>query len=827
MVARHSAALGLAFAASGFAGLGYQVTWGRILARSFGASAPALATVLAVFMGGLGLGAWLAGRRADAWSVSRALQVCVGLEVLVAALGLLAPFTLGLGGDAYAWLAGGLGFGPLARGVARALTATLALGPATVAMGMSFPILMRVGERAGATARLAGMLQGANVVGAVLGAWVTGFVLLPELGDSLTSRICAAANVLAALVLLGPARRPTPAPAAPASREGRPPEMGLLLIAFSTGALVLGYEVVWSRVLLPLFVGTVYASSAMLGTVLLGLSLGAWIASAIGDRVPDPRTTFGLLAALAAALAALGLHFMPEIVRPAIRLLRDAPDRWLAEWALPTLLSAPVVLPPSVVAGVAFPIGLRAATEHRHVASASGWLLAANTLGSIVGALGVGLFGLGVLGARGSAVALALAAGGWALLTVRRRAFAAVAAVGIVGIALLVPQLDPRVFAGGVLMLPRGVQDRILATGLGARTYTQLEYAAEGPGTTVFVEETPVGRSVFIGGRPVASEQPDDLRNQYLLGHLPALLHGAPRRSLVVGLGAGTTAGALSLHGPVDVCELSPVVEGAARRFADLNHGVVDREGVRLIFEDGRTFLRARTETYDVISVDPVHPHVAGAAALYTEDYFRAVRRRLAPGGVAAHWLPLYQLSWGDVAGVLRAWREVFESGVVYLAGYDAVLLARPGHDALARASDLAEGFERARADLARVHLGTPARLAATASIGPDALRRLVADAPRLRDEHNWLEFTAATHVRASSPEPMRRLVEARRSSPPEASADERRAHASYTTYLQAFVSLWQGDRERADALVRRGLAEDPESAGLRWLAGEDSLGTP
>jgi spermidine synthase len=390
-----------------------------------------------------------------------------------------------------------------------------------------------------------------------------------------------------------------------------------------------------------------------------------------------------------------------------------------------------------------------------------------------------------------------------------RRRVAVLGALATAFVFSLRPELDPRLFAGGVHM--QSPKQHALLAELGPEMRmigSELLYAAEGPVTTVLVEKRWGTRTFFVGGRPEASDIPMDMRNQYLLAHLPALLHGHPRASLVIGLGSGMTAGCLSLHGQVDVAELSPEVRRAAATFADLNHDVTRNPRVHIIFEDGRTYLATRKKRYDVITVDPIHPYVAGASTLYTADYFESLRKRLAPGGIAAHWLPLYQLEWRDVAGVLRSFQHAFPDAMVYLAGYDAILIGGAG-PALPPAERLRWGFEAedVRADLRRVYIDSPELLAATASVPAAELRALVGAGPLLTDDHTWIEFTAPKMAMTRVSVVLPKLIRARVAARAGATGDELLARSAFDATLRAIDDTQQGAAggfSRLEAAARR-----------------------
>jgi spermidine synthase len=249
---------------------------------------------------------------------------------------------------------------------------------------------------------------------------------------------------------------------------------------------------------------------------------------------------------------------------------------------------------------------------------------------------------------------------------------------------------------------------------------------------------------------------------------------------------------------------------------------VVDHPRARIHIEDGRVFLATRDTRYDVITVDPIHPYVAGASALYTRDYFAQVKRRLRPGGVVSHWLPLYQLGPAEVLGVLRSFADVFEDATVYNTGQDAILIGGAGPD-LPGSERVLAGFGLAgvREDLARVLIDSPEQLVALATLPNSAVRELTARAAPITDDHTWIEFTAPRYFQAPT---LSNVTVLSRLRPPKrdgAGAAERLARDSYAVVLRATVMSPGADLV---ALLEGAVARDPDSRELR-LRLENSRG--
>lgn len=821
-----------AFALSGAAGLVYEVVWTRTFARTLGVTSAANATVLAVYLGGLGVGAWLAGARIDKLARDRAARVYAALEAVVALCAIGSPWVI----DALyrGWAALPLEPASFARTLSRPLVALLVLAVPTLAMGATLPALLRATSQlfSSSRAQLSG-LYAANTLGAMLGSLGAGYVLVPRFGNATAIRLGSAGSIAAAILALLVARAAaraegerdagssTPTPSSGEANSSDP--RWIAALSFACGAMMLGGEVLWSRTLVTALGATIYAVSSVLAWVLAGLTLGAvsvrwmrWI-----ERDEQAAGALRWAAALT-ALASIGsVHLGP----------------WMAQWALrwgeaqalrgawlPIAVTAPVALVPALFSGAAMPLAIRALGGGSS-ARASAIVYGANTLGCVLGSLIVGLWAIAAVGTRASSIALALLGLLVAVLAMARderaaskRAAVLCAALGA-GLAASAPSVDVRVWAGGTHMFPQQMRRLIAAEGFEARAAAgRVLYASEGAESTILVERLRNHRTFFVGGKPEASDDPEDMRNQYLLGHLPALLHGRPTRGLVVGFGSGMTAGALAVHSKVDVVDLSPPVRNAARIFADLNHGAADHPDITVHHEDGRAFLLSARRTWDVITVDPIHPYVAGAATLYTRDYFALVRSRLSRGGVAAHWLPLYQLRWEDVCGVLRSFGDVFADASVYLTGGDAILIGGAG-ESVADPERFRQGYSNpiVQQDLARVWLDTPERLAATSCCAGATLRRAVSWAQPITDDHTWIEFTAPSSAQRYTPDNVRFLsnLGAAIQAPSEAA---RRARATYHFILRAQLDRWAVQVDRATALAEfeAMFAADPSSVELR-----------
>ncbi len=230
------------------------------------------------------------------------------------------------------------------------------------------------------------------------------------------------------------------------------------------------------------------------------------------------------------------------------------------------------------------------------------------------------------------------------------------------------------------------VPGRLIAFGRSVNSWDSIKrflYLEEGATASVAVTEGVAGAKQFhIAGKVEASDMDVDMRLERMLGHIPALLHPRPRSILIVGVGAGVTAGALSIHPEVErivICEIERVVPESARLyFGDENHHVFDDPRVELVFDDARHFLQTTKETFDIITSDPIHPWVRGAATLYSLEYLQLARAHLNPGGVVTQWIPLYETDLRSVKSEIATFAQVFPDTTLWNPdlleeGYDLV----------------------------------------------------------------------------------------------------------------------------------------------------------
>jgi spermidine synthase len=695
---------------SGTCALIYEIAWFREFRLVFGASTSANAAVLAVFVGGLGIGGLLLGKYAD--RAERPILLYAKLEMIAAVLAALTPAFLWITRKAYIAIGGSDAVGPFGATALRlALTMVVLFAP-TFVMGGTLPAAVRgIETEADPRRRGVGLLYGCNTLGAVFGTVLANFVLLEAVGTRSTLWFAAAANFAVALAARAmgqnmPAITTSSAPvkvtvvakgtdvktqSAPADGAGanepasaasspKSSDGAALSPAFVLGAsAAVGFafflmELVWYRMLGPLLGGTVFTFGIILAVALFGIGLGGACYAFFGA---DREATLGgfamtcLLEALFIALPyALGDHVatIALLLRP-LGVMRFG--GLVLGW---TLVTAIVVLPASFMTGVQFPMLIALLGRGRDkVGSHTGWAYAANTAGAIAGALagGFGLIpALTVLGCWKLVTWLLAALGVAAGLAVMRRSTSWVAplasvSLGAIVIFLLEAQGPTAVWRHGQIGVGRAPPIALASRNNYQQWRNMIRRAIKWEGDG---EEITVGLDGRMGWAFITNGKSDghariDAPTQVMVGLLGALFHPNVKKAMVIGLGTGSTAGwlgALPNVDRVDVAELEPAVLHVAEVSADFNHNALKNPKVHVNIGDARETLLTSHDSYDIIASEPSNPYRAGVASLYTREYYQAIRDRLAQDGIFLQWLQAYDVDNQTIRTVYATLGSVF-----------------------------------------------------------------------------------------------------------------------------------------------------------------------
>jgi spermidine synthase len=603
------------------------------------------------------------------------LRVYAWLELGVGAIGLLILIAMPLVGGAYSAWAGPGVTGILLRGFA----AALCLLPPTVLMGGTLPAIARSVEATPRGVAWLGYFYGGNIAGAVAGSLLTGFYLLRVHDAAIATYVAVAMNLAVAAIALALAARAEHRLLGRFSPALARDRTTIYIAIALSGLTALASQVIWTRILSLTLGATVYTFSLILAVFLAGLGLGSSAGALLARDAARPGVALAWCQVLLCAAIAWAAYVVTESLPywPVNPSIPTAP--WF-QFQLDLVRCLYAILPGAILWGASFPLALASVAEGTEdPARLVGGVYAANTLGAIVGALGTSLFLIVWLGSQRAQQALIVVSAAAALLVLRREkapgsSLAAVAGAAVLLILTVPPMSGLLVAFGRYAVFQAGQADII--------------YVGEGWNASVAVSERPNGvRNYHNAGKVQASSEPQDMRLQRMLGHLTTLVAPRPRSVLVIGCGAGVTAGAVSIDPAVEretIAEIEPLVPRVVSTyFSEHNFDVVNNPKVRIRIDDARHFLQTTDETFDAITSDPLDPWVKGAAMLYTREFFELLKRRLNPGGVVTLFVQLYESNTSAVKSEIGTFFEAFPDGMIFAnthagEGYDLVLLGQP-----------------------------------------------------------------------------------------------------------------------------------------------------
>ena len=728
----------ICFFVSGFAGLVYETAWTREFAFVFGTSELAVSAVLAAYMAGLALGAGIAAKLAP--RLRRPVLAYGLLELAIGLAALAVPFGIrGVMGVYLGWL-GGLDAPPETVALSTALFHLLAtfvvLVPCTALMGATLPLLARhavrnddqIGPRIG-------LLYAINTAGAIAGTLVTAFVLLPGLGLRGSVYVGVASNLVVFAVAALLARRAVPA--APAADAVALESAWVLPAIAISGAVSFVYEVVWVRLLGFVLGGSTAAFATMLASFLIGIALGSALASRFARTRHVAAIGFAV-AQLGTALASWGIFRLADRLPEIAGALGATPS----QLGSGSLAAIGLMLPITLCIGATFPFAVRLHAPHAQAAArASARVYAWNTIGSIVGSIGAGFVLLPMFGFEGAVlvgvlanVALAV----WAAVneTRARRPLIAIA-VGIMAIVLLVPPTSPK-----NLFRYSALSNRTLSG--------ELEFSAVGRSATVALVREQFGWRLLTNGLPESSIErpenpPDAFHPSQWLAMLPVLQRPESRSMLIIGLGGGNTAGAITPDlETVDVIELEPEVVEANRRIADrrIYGDPLADPRVSLMLGDARGALVLANRRYDAIVSQPSHPWTSGASHLYTREFFSLVAERLEPGGVFVQWIGLAFVDETLLRSMLATLNDVFPYVETY-EPFNQALLFIASSEPLDVVASAGRAIAAAPDHFARIGVHRVEDVASVLVLDAAGTRSIGEGATRITDDHNLLASSA------------------------------------------------------------------------------------
>ena len=739
------------FALSGISGLIYQVVWARKLQVAFGVNLFAIAAVLAAYFLGLALGSWLGGKYSDHSKrplvVYSLLEVGIGITALAVTPfvdqlnSVLQPFSELLNNNFY-----------LLQAARFLLTLALLIIPTTM-LGATVPFMNRgVVARDNHIGGRIATLYAANTIGAVGGVLVSGFFLIEHIGLTHTAQLAAALSILVGLLALWANTRVNPLQPTPAHTEASEPaglnrtaRIVLPVMALS-GALGLSLEVLWTRLLIQGIGSTAYVFSTVLALFLIGIALGSYIVRSRVDHWKDLYSALAISLSLAALFTLAGVPVlnwvMPSLISGIMGLLGvNIEQAFFQTWAL---WATGALLPATIASGASIPIAARLITDNRHsVGQSMGRLYAISTYGGVVGSLLTGFLLLPVMGIYWSITVISalyiIAAVVLIVLSTANRKTGKRIALVPVALSLLV-----------WLFLPPGlVRDRVTNYTSGEIIAYQEDYY----GSILVTEEgdTDKFKRLLVNGTSYSGTGAYAVRYMRLQGHIPVFMSPAPvKETLVICLGVGLTAGAITTHPntKLTVAELSRAIVGLSDLFADVNEKVHLNPDVTMVTDDGRNYMvRNPDKHFDVITLEPPPPVLAGMANLYSLDFYKLVESRLTSDGVVVQWIPLHTQRNNDTRMLIATFIKAFPNSSLWWTESGETLILGRMNDAPLPPDHFQKlmsnpGVARS---LGEIGIHNPAQLAAHFLLDRNGLQAYAGDAAVMTDDFPIIEYRVPT----------------------------------------------------------------------------------
>ncbi len=721
------------FFVSGMTGLIYQILWTRMLVKVIGGAPFAISIVLTIFMGGLGLGSYLASRIIDKITDALKLVRIYGwLEIIIGIYCLIFPAILIAARPLYAFFYNHLFEYFYLYNFLTFLFCLVLLILPVVCMGATLPILCRFYvQKLSHLGDHVGRLYGLNTIGAALGALLAGFWLIAALGMNGTLAAAVMANILIGIVAIFASKTMSGAafdrPAPPRTSSGQPAEPATLpaqkstrtavliaLIIFAvSGFCSMAYEVIWTK-LLGLIIGpTTYSFTIVLVTFITGLAVGAMLFGRLADKVKSPlwllintQVLAGLLALLVSQLLGNSQFFFAKLIY-------ENKDSFFMLNASKALVLFLFMLPPTLCLGSTFPlVGKIYTYSLDRIGKSVGFAYAINTIGAVLGSFCAGFLIIPLIGKENglrlvfsiqiTAALIAAAAAIWSAKQHKIRLLP-VAVLVLIGAAIATqfPKWDRQSLAYGryhrldkidwileksnwfdTLIKGRGIMPKtkdldIVYYGDGIGGFTVVSHDIDMFGTEKY--------SLILSGKPDASSY-GDMPTQVLSAHIPMAFHPNPKDVMVLGHASGITSGE-ALNYPIetlDILEISAEVMEASHFFDRWNGNVLEDPRSKVIVQDGRAHLDLTKKKYDVIISEPSNPWMAGLAALFTEDFFTIAKDALKDRGIFAQFIHSYQMDWESFAMVGRTFARVFDkNAMVQTLPGDYLMLGFKGIDGL------------------------------------------------------------------------------------------------------------------------------------------------
>lgn len=752
------------FFVSGVTGLIYEVVWTRLLTRVMGNTHYSIATVLTIFMAGLALGSYLGGRWID--GKKNPLLVYATLEGAIGIYCLLIPSIIDSAFPLFEWVYQTQNESYSKASLYRFFICGVILLIPTALMGATLPVLSKyVSRERACIGRDVGTLYSLNTFGAVFGALSSAFLFMRIWGVLATIWFAAGLNILIAVVIFILFRSDVNTTSKEELNQTKEsiesPSLGsnliFILLAFGfSGWCALTYQIAWNRILSLLLGSSIYAFSLILATFILGLALGTMVFSHMVNKFKNPLVVFGFLQ-IGIGVSAIAM----------IPLFENIPfiNRWVyqnwnmefatIQWSVFLVIFCFLFVPTFFMGGQ-FPVVVRLVVRKLGTLGHSiGKVYASNTVGTIIGSFLAGFVLIPWIGVQNTilvAVGLNLLVGATVLvfsanLTLNSKIYVLPAILVVCFLyGRSMETWDKSVISSGSYM-PYRIGDLSEAE----KKANKILFFKEGTHTTVTTELS-VSGNIFlrVNGKTDASLAMD-MRTQLLSGYLPMFLHEDPESVLVIGHGSGITLGAVEQFPikSVDLVEISSAVIEGSRYFDSFNHNALSDKRLKVILADGRNHVALSDRKYDVIISEPSNPWISGVGALFTDNFFKLMKKRLNPNGVACIWVHT-NMSPMSFKSVARTFSKNFKQVTMWesIVGDDYLIIGSDSEYKLSYSQvDEILSDEIRGKDLYRIGISNVRDLMSLLIMNREGLLRFSKDAPIHTDDNSLLEFNAPQYI--------------------------------------------------------------------------------
>ncbi len=665
---------------AGFSFLIYEIAWNHYLSLILGTTVNASTLVLAAFMAGFGTGAFYLGKYAD--RTKNAFRL---LSIMLLGIGILNLLNLIIF-ENIALALNNLGLSLSTFDTLLFFAVFILLALPSFLMGGLIPVTGKIliSNSIDFEKRF-GKIYALETLGSTLGGLFAGFVLLGLVGQKYTFYTAISLNFLLGLILLYISKynkRNEHYVIENIYKSNKINQSAFpnsaLSATFVFGFAILALQILWIRIFKTYFTNTSYTFALITAFVILGLSIGSNIFRQNGQKIKNTETALIKLLTAAGFLSVFGLIFLYKL--PELLLFpfgEEAGNQWIRLILLPAIASILVILPPTIISGFAFPLASKIySNKIEETGKNLGKILMYNTIGSVIGPLAATYFLIPILGVGKSIliiIALFSATAFFLLKHVKiKNNSLKYLLIGKFFIILLIV-----IFSDTLQFVPPSV----------TRFKTQItEYKETVEATITVVHEAEkrlFGNSTFVNNSAVIGSSYDAVKAVKMIGHLPFFAGLKCKNVLIIGYGIGITSSAIASHPEVehiDCIELAKPLVESAHLYSDLNKNVQFDPRFLLVSGDGRHFLQASKQKYDLISSDPTHP-VLGSGNLYTQEFFQECYQHLNQGGMVSQYLPLHKLRLEDLLGIIKTFHSVFDNSSVWLGQFHAILIGRKGNE--------------------------------------------------------------------------------------------------------------------------------------------------